>query len=63
MHCVDRETGNLIRLPFGEIEREQPVKTMAVMDYLQSIFVERINAHIKRKQTELNVRSMRSGRI
>ena len=55
LRCIDREKGHYLRFPFSGSEREQPVKTMQVFDFLQQVFIERIHAQIKKMKTKANV--------
>lgn len=46
--CIDRKHGSLIHLPFSGGALEQPAKTMEVIRYLQSLWIEKIADEYKK---------------
>ena len=40
--AVDRKTGSLLHLPFSGGIMDQPAKTMEILRYLQSLWIEKI---------------------
>lgn len=45
---IDRKTGSFLHLPFGGGVMEQPAKTMDVLRYLQSLWIEKIADEMER---------------
>lgn len=41
--CVDRENGSWLRLPTGTNPSNQGYKTMQIMNYIQSLFLKKLN--------------------
>lgn len=48
LSAVDRETGSLLHLPRSGGIMDQPYREMQVFSYMQGLFVEAINDHIKK---------------
>lgn len=48
--CIDRETGSLLHMPYSGGAMEQPYKTMQVINYLQSLWIEKLADEIKRSK-------------
>ena len=46
--AVDREHGSLLHLPRSGGIMDQPYREMEIFAYLQGLFVEAINDHIKK---------------
>lgn len=46
--CIDRKNGSLLHLPFSGGVLEQPSKTMEVIRYLQSLWIEKIADEYKK---------------
>jgi hypothetical protein len=59
LRCIDRERAHYLRFPWGGCEREQPVKTMEVFDFLQSIYVECANEKVKAMQSSIESKMRR----
>jgi len=49
LHCVSREDGSYINLPYDGGAMRQPSRTMQALDVLQEILVKRIRDEYKRK--------------
>lgn len=54
LRCIDREKGTYLRFPWDGGAMRQPVKSMEMFDFLQSIFMERVNAHYEAIKTNVN---------
>jgi hypothetical protein len=45
LDCIDREKGHFLRFPWNVSRMEMPAKSMEFLNFVQQIFIKRINAH------------------